>query len=140
MNYLLLSHQTSQISLCCVCSHKSEMVRFWVVSRWSTYTIITQDGTPYLLGINQWFCWQPPTQLVKNPLAKQETTCSAWNPGSIPGSLMGYGEELWQNMVHWRRKWQPTQVFLLGKSHGQRSCGLQFMGRGVTKSWTQLND
>ena len=21
----------------------------------------------------------------------------------------------------WRRKWQPTPVFLLGKSHGQRS-------------------
>ena len=23
--------------------------------------------------------------------------------------------------MHWRRKWQPTPVFLLGKSHGQRS-------------------
>ena len=23
--------------------------------------------------------------------------------------------------MHWRRKWQPTQVFLPGKSHGQRS-------------------
>ena len=22
---------------------------------------------------------------------------------------------------HWRRKWQPTQVLLPGKSHGQRS-------------------
>ena len=24
-------------------------------------------------------------------------------------------------MVHWRRKWQPTSVFLPGESHGQRS-------------------
>ena len=24
--------------------------------------------------------------------------------------------------MHWRRKWQPTPVFLPGKSHGQRSC------------------
>ena len=23
--------------------------------------------------------------------------------------------------MHWRRKWQPTPVFLPGKSHGQRS-------------------
>ena len=24
-------------------------------------------------------------------------------------------------MIHWRRKWQPTPVFLPGESHGQRS-------------------
>ena len=24
-------------------------------------------------------------------------------------------------VMHWRRKWQPTPVFLPGKSHGQRS-------------------
>ena len=23
--------------------------------------------------------------------------------------------------IHWRRKWQPTPVFLIAKSHGQRS-------------------
>ena len=25
---------------------------------------------------------------------------------------MGYSEESWQNVVHWRRKWKPTPVFL----------------------------
>ena len=34
----------------------------------------------------------------------------------------------------WRRKWQPTPVFLPGKSHGQR--GLVATGHGVAKSWT----
>ena len=31
---------------------------------------------------------------------------------------------------HWRRKWQPTPVFLLGESHGQRSLAgcIQSMG------------
>ena len=24
-------------------------------------------------------------------------------------------------VIPWRRKWQPTPIFLLGKSHGQRS-------------------
>ena len=29
---------------------------------------------------------------------------------------------LWSNShIHWRRKWQPTSVFLPGESHGQRN-------------------
>ena len=27
----------------------------------------------------------------------------------------------WVRKFPWRRKWQPTPVFLLGESHGQRS-------------------
>ena len=27
----------------------------------------------------------------------------------------------WVGKIPWSRKWQPTPVFLLGKSHGQRS-------------------
>ena len=27
----------------------------------------------------------------------------------------------WDGMIPWRRKWQPTPIFLPGKSHGQRS-------------------
>jgi len=27
----------------------------------------------------------------------------------------------WVRKISWRRKWQPTPVFLPGKSHGQRS-------------------
>ena len=38
--------------------------------------------------------------------------------------------------IPWRRKWQPTPVFLLGKSHGQRS--LVGYSPLVAKSWTQL--
>ena len=32
----------------------------------------------------------------------------------------------WVGKIPWRRKWQPTAIFLLGKLHGQRSlavCG-----------------
>ena len=41
--------------------------------------------------------------------------------------------ELWCciRLLPWRRKWQPTQVFLPGESHGQRS-------QGVSKSQTWL--
>jgi len=31
------------------------------------------------------------------------------------------GFDLWVEKIPWRRKWQPTPVFLPGKSHGQRS-------------------
>ena len=45
----------------------------------------------------------PGGSAVKNPPTMQETA-------SIPGQK-----------ISWRRKWQPTLVFLPGKSHGQRS-------------------
>ena len=32
-----------------------------------------------------------------------------------------HGFSLWVWKISWRRKWQPTPVFLPGKSHGQRS-------------------
>ena len=31
------------------------------------------------------------------------------------------GFHLWVRKIPWRRKWQPTPVFLPGESHGQRS-------------------
>ena len=39
----------------------------------------------------------------------KEFTCNAGDSGSIPG------------LGPWRRKWQPTPVFLPEKFHGQRS-------------------
>ena len=40
---------------------------------------------------------------------------NAGDPGSIPGS------DPWVRKIPWRRKWQPTPVFLPGEFHGQRS-------------------
>ena len=36
-------------------------------------------------------------------------------------SCRRHGFDPWVREVPWRRKWQPTPVFLQGKSHGQRS-------------------
>ena len=46
-------------------------------------------------------------QLVKNRPVMQETQEIWFNP--------------WVGEIPWRRKWQPTAVFLPGKFHGQRS-------------------
>ena len=42
----------------------------------------------------------------------KKSACNAGDLGSIPGESPG--------KIPWRRKWQPTSVFLPGKSHGQR--------------------
>ena len=41
----------------------------------------------------------------------KESACNVGDSGLIPG--------FWK--IPWGRKWQPTPVFLPGKSHGQRS-------------------
>ena len=44
----------------------------------------------------------------------------------------------WVRKITWNREWLPIPVFLLGKSHGQRS--LQAIVHVVAKSWTQLSN
>ena len=43
----------------------------------------------------------------------------------------------WAGKIPWRRKWQPTPVFLPGKSHGQRSLVARVQGsQRVEHNWT----
>ena len=46
-------------------------------------------------------------------------------PGRLQGSQPGVAKSRTQlrdfTFMHWRRKWQPTPVFLPEESHGQRS-------------------
>ena len=57
----------------------------------------------------------------------KESACQRRRPGFNP----------WVGKIPWRRKWQPTPVFLPGKFHGQR--GLWATVYGVSKSRTQLS-
>ena len=40
---------------------------------------------------------------------------------NLPANAGGSGSNLWLRKIPWRRKWQPTPVFVSGKSHGKRS-------------------
>ena len=51
------------------------------------------------------------------------------NPAANAGDT---GLDPWVTKIFWRRKWQPTPVFLLGESHGQKSlAGYSSWGRRV---------
>ena len=51
--------------------------------------------------------WKPVVQWLKSYLLMQECRRHRFH--------------LWVRKIPWRRKWQPTPVFLSGESHGQRS-------------------
>ena len=67
------------------------------------------------------------------------SACNAGDPGLIPGLGRSPGEGN-GNLLQcsWRRKWQPTPVFLPGESHGQRSRKATV--HEVAKSRTRLSD
>ena len=58
-------------------------------------------GTPDWSNLGQWDVW----------LSGKESTCQCWRNRFDP----------WIRKIFQRRKWQPTPVFMPGKSHGQRS-------------------
>ena len=60
----------------------------------------------------------------------------AWSVKNLQCGRPGF--DPWSGRAPWRRKWQPTPVFLPGKSHGQRS--LMSYSPEVVKSQTRLSD
>ena len=56
-----------------------------------------------------------------------------------PCQCRGCGLDSWVRKIPWRRKWQPTPVFLPGKSHGQKEpWSLKRIGHNwATKTTTQ---
>ena len=65
---------------------------------------------------------------IRNNSIGKEFACNVGDSGLAPGS----------GRFPWRRKWQPSLVFLPGKFHGQRSlAGYCLLG---CKSWIQLSN
>ena len=60
---------------------------------------------------NGYFTHLKNSKRASRRLSSKESACSAGDTGLIPES----------GKVPWRMKWQPTLVFLSGKSHCQRS-------------------
>ena len=87
----------------------------------------------HFFPITMFFSWYvsgfPTGSAVKNPPA---------NAGDMAGAV---GLTPVSGRFPWRRKWQPTPVFLPGKSHGQRSLvGYSPWGHKELDTTEQLNN
>ena len=65
------------------------------------------------LNVTHLFIWLTFTEFLLSAwwLSDKDSTCRCRR----------YGFNPWVGKILWRRKWQPTSVYLPGKSHGQRS-------------------
>ena len=79
---------------------------------------------------------------LHNPLTESMCFPGGTRVKSLPANA-GDKFDLWIWKIPWRRKWQPTLVFLPGESHGQRSLGgkieLQFLSDAIIPyCWASL--
>ena len=90
-------------------------------------------GTRASLKLGLLSSWGSRAQQLQHSMWASQVAVVVKNPLTSAGDV--------RNAVRktaWRRAWQPTLVFLPGKSHGQRS--LQAMVLAAAKSWTQLSN
>ena len=89
--------------------------------------------------------WVPENLLITHLPPNQLSLLYGWlawkipwteEPGRLQSLVSLRGGDNWETsfslftFMHWRRKWQPTPVFLLGESQGQRSLvGCRLWGR-----------
>ena len=130
-NFIKHQHQTRLVhDHMCVCAHLLSHVQVFAAPR----TLAHQ--APSTMGILQG------KNLDKNKISQKSylntekslnnfhtrKKSSALLPGKTSGSMVknpSAKQEMWVLSLAqedpWRRKWQPSPVFLPGKSHGQRS-------------------
>ena len=85
-----------------------------------------QTGSPALTVGGFFTNWAIREAHMYGRLSGEESTCSAGDPRFHP----------WVGKTPWRRKLQPTPVFLTGKSHGQRSLASSSpWGHRVRQDW-----
>ena len=97
-SYLLSAH------LCTYTQLATSFYQFNLLEIIFMHTKSTEKSTYVLIYIYVSYTSSPMAQTVKNLPEMQETQVHPW-VGKIP----------------WKRKWQPTRVFLPGESHGRRS-------------------
>ena len=68
-------------------------------------------------------------ELLEAQCGGSDSKESAWNAGDM-GLIPGFGK------IPWRRKWQPTPIFLPGESHGLE-LGLQALTRLCGLIWVE---
>ena len=154
---LLLSH-LSRVRLCATpltAAHQAppslgfSRQEHWSVYCWFPFKItLSLSGYPEVIGEVE-----VPWQQVHGPQDRIDSYSTQGHFPGVPGAD-SLGNSLsrqkiclqcrrpefspWVGKISWRKKWQPTPVFLPGESHGQRNLlGYSPWGR---KSWTRLSN
>ena len=145
INIVYISTQDCHITL----NRSDDCWHLWLNEHIFTSSLSNVLITIWCFVLNYLFCLVVKL-LLENAMATHSST-SAWKipwteePGRLQsmGSLrVGYD---WTTslalfiFMHWRRKWQPTPVFLPGESQGWGSLmGCRLWGRTVGHDWSDL--
>ena len=116
---------------------------------WAAIYGVTQNQTPLKWLSSSSSCVSLDIQWLHSLLFQWYFGIPKENPGEMWFSIIQWPCVLvyvWESpqILHvvlnliWRRKWQPTPLFLPGEFHGQRSLVAKI--HGVTKSRTWLSD
>ena len=121
------------IGYCVICSYFVTSLVAQMVKRLST---MQETWVSYMYGSFYYLLWidfsNPlPVSLLLYLFLKDKNSQSYW--GTVKAEHRANNLP-WREKIPWRRAWQPTPVFLPGKSHRQRSW--QATVHGVTKSQT----
>ena len=111
----------TQLPMCCVLSCFSCVGLFaalWTVACQAPLSVgfsrQDQSGLPYKM--------QNSTEFLRHTVSRLVSSLPWWLSGKESAcQLRRCGFNPWVGKIPWRRKWQPTPVFLPGKSHGQGS-------------------
>ena len=82
--------------------------------------MVTESLSSFLRYHGQWVAKPKPTPSFMWPLPPPPRKHLSF-PGEFTCQHQRHGFDPWVRKIPWRRKWQPTPVFLPGKSYGQRS-------------------
>ena len=124
---------------------------FWMLSfkpafSLSSFTFIKKLLVPLLFLPWEWchlhicgywyFSWKSWFQLVLPLVQHCLPLWRRWWRVCLQCGRLGF--DPWVGMIPWRRKWQPTPVFLSGKFHGWKSLvGYSPWGRRVEHDWAR---
>ena len=157
MVYKLIAQYILEYSLFLTCDdHKYVHTRVWLFA--TPCTVARQ--APLSMGLSQQEYWSglsfptpgdlPDPGIKPTSLAPPEWQADSWPlapHGRILKLILCWPKtscvcskwfDPWVGKIPWRRKWQPTPVFLLGKFHAQRSL-VGYSPWGLKES-TRLTD
>ena len=89
----------------------------WYIPTMEYYSALKGRKSCYMLQIDE--SWGYYAKWNESSAKKQILHDSIYMKYLKQSRWMGHAGEFWQNMVHWRREWQTTLVFLPWEPHEQ---------------------